>query len=380
MLRYAKYIKLIKTKFGEEAEILVEELLLKGSATASELILKTASRLKDNSDTSITLRHTKDKFDCLVNARYLQKRPANPPPEGAENNLFALPTIDLKQLHEAHGGAQIAIEDPNGYWVVNFDRFHQDLRDNLIVSAVAKKIDDNTGELMRLLLQQMYVRTSPWQPISNPVPILEVKDLVKKLNTHQQLVAFFDQYLKMLEQDTNSFIVKVGEASGGSYEINMKQIFTTLAWEVVEETVLEKFDTKAARIFRLVKNKTYIEPEHIQQMVMIPSKEAKRLSYGLLEENFLKLQELKKAVPNTGPAKSFTLFYIMLSQVVRTVIETCYKTICNIITRRHHNRTINKRIIDKKQRVDTITLGMRLQGATNEQLGDVITRLKSTSF
>lgn len=379
MLRYPKYIKLIKTKFGEEAEILVEELLLKGSATASELILKTASRLKDNSDTSITLRHTKDKFDCLLNARYLQKRSTVPLPKDAENNLFALPNIDLKQLHQAHSGSQVAIEDSNGYWVVNFDRFHQDLRDNLIVSAVTKKIDENTGELMRLLLQQMYVRTSPWQPISNPVPILEVKNLVKKLNTHQQLIAFFDQYLKMLEQDTNSFIVKVGEASGGSYEINMKQIFTTLAWEVVEETVLEKFDTKAARIFRLVKNKTYIEPEHIQQMVMIPSKEAKRLSYGLLEENFLKLQELKKAVPNTGPAKSFTLFYIMLSQVVRTVIETCYKTICNIITRRHHNRAINKRIIDKKQRVDTITLGMRLQGATNEQLGDV-RRLKLLSF
>lgn len=163
----------------------------------------------------------------------------------------------------------------------------------------------------------------------------------------------------------------MGEASGGSYEINMKQIFTTLAWELIEEIVLEKFDTKSARIFRLVKNKTYIEPEHIQQLVMIPAKEAKRLSYELLEENFLKLQELKKAAPSAGPAKSFTLFYIQLSQVARTVIETSCKTICNMITRRHHDRSVNKRIIDKKQRVDTITIGMRLQGATEEQLGDV---------
>lgn len=151
----------------------------------------------------------------------------------------------------------------------------------------------------------------------------------------------------------------------------MKQIFTQLAWEVVEEIVLEKFDSKAARIFRLVKNRNYIEPEHIQQLVMIPAKEAKRLSYELLEENFLKLQELKKAMPSSGPNKSFTLFYIQLNQVVRTVIEICHKTISNIITRRHHNRFINKRIIDKKQRVDTITMGMRIQGATQEQLEDV---------
>lgn len=142
-------------------------------------------------------------------------------------------------------------------------------------------------------------------------------------------------------------------------------------WETIEQIVLEKFDTKAARIFRLVKTRKYIEPDQIQQLAMIPAKEAKRLSYELLEENFLQIQELKKAGANNGPNKCFTLFHIQLDQIIRMVLELCYKTLYNTMTRRNHDKQENKRIIDKKHRVDTIAMGMRSQGATEEQLADV---------
>lgn len=120
-----------------------------------------------------------------------------------------------------------------------------------------------------------------------------------------------------------------------------------------------------------MKLKKYIEPDQIQKLAMIPAKEAKRLSYQLLEENFLEIQELRKASVGNGPNKSFMLFYIKLEQVVRMILELCYKTLFNIMTRRNHEKEINKRIIDKKQRVDTIAMGMRAQGASEEQLADV---------
>lgn len=173
------------------------------------------------------------------------------------------------------------------------------------------------------------------------------------------------------EQDSNSLIRKAGDAGGGSFQIFMKEIFTQLTWETIEQIVLEKHDTKAARIFRLVKMKHYIEPEQIQQLAMIPAKEAKRLTYQLLEENFFQVQELRKSASNSGPSKSFTLFYIQLEQVVKMVLELCYKALFNVMTRRNNDRLVNKRIIDKKERVDTIALGMRLQGADEGQLADV---------
>lgn len=135
--------------------------------------------------------------------------------------------------------------------------------------------------------------------------------------------------------------------------------------------VLEKFDSKAARIFRLVKTRKYIEPDQIQQLAMIPAKEAKRLSYELLEENFLQIQELKKASSNNGPNKCFTLFHVHLESVVRMALELCCKSLFNTMTRKNHDKLENKRIIDKKHRVDTIATGMRTQGATEEQLAEV---------
>lgn len=173
------------------------------------------------------------------------------------------------------------------------------------------------------------------------------------------------------ELDSNNLIRKAGDAGGGSLQVFMKEIFVQLTWETIEQVILEKHDTKAARIFRLVKMKRYIEPEQIQKLAMIPAKEAKRLSYQLLEENFFQVQELKKAASSSGPTKSFTLFYIQLDQVVKMVLELCYKTLFNVMTRRNNDRLMNKRILDKKERVDTIALGMRLQGADEAQLADV---------
>ena len=165
----------------------------------------------------------------------------------------------------------------------------------------------------------------------------------------------------------------MGEASGGSFQLNMKQIFNNFTWEICEQIVLEKFDTKAARIFRLVKEKSFIEPEQIPKLAMIPSKVAKMLSYHLLDENILQIQELKKSSSssNSGPAKCFVLFYIDLNNLIRTVLEMCYKSLFNLMTRRNHFRHLNKGIIHKKQRIDTILLSMRTQGASEDQLQDV---------
>jgi DNA-directed RNA polymerase III subunit RPC3 len=67
--------------------------------------------------------------------------------------------------------------------------------------------------------------------------------------------------------------------------------------------------------FRLVRAKKFVEQEQIQQVAMIPAKEAKLLTYRLLEENFLQMQELRKSLASNVPNKTFFLFYIDLNQV-----------------------------------------------------------------
>jgi DNA-directed RNA polymerase III subunit RPC3 len=381
-LRYAKYINLIKKKFGNECEMIVEELLQRSYWTASELILKVIERIKRDHNKIVTILALREKFFSLVTAQYLIRLPFSredkPVPNLIleESEQFVPPPIDLKKMTSVQNNSEPvdSLPDKDVYWTVNFDRFHQDMRDKLIVNAFTKKFDENGGEFVRLLLQQMYMRTSPWAEVSNPVPIVEIRDIVRKQATHQHLLAFFDQYVNVLEQDNSNLIRQAGEAGGGSFQIFLKETFTKFAEETVEQVVLEKFDTKAARIFRLVKSKKYIEPDQIQQLAMIPAKEAKRLSYQLLEENFLQVQDLKKSSSN-GPNKCFTLFHVDFDQIIRMILELCYKTLFNIMTRKNHERLVHKRIIDKKQRVDTIIMGMRAQGAAEEQLSDVICKI-----
>lgn len=53
----------------------------------------------------------------------------------------------------------------------------------------------------------------------------------------------------------------------------------------------------------------------MQNVSMIPSKEAKMFTYKLLEHNFLQLKELRKGTSNMAPVKSFILFQVDLPQV-----------------------------------------------------------------
>jgi DNA-directed RNA polymerase III subunit RPC3 len=122
----------------------------------------------------------------------------------------------------------------------------------------------------------------------------------------------------------------------------------------------------------LVRRHKYIEQEKIQQIAMIPAKEAKHLTYTLLEENYLQIQELKKPGLSTAPAKIFFLFHIDLNQVARMTIEHCYHALYNIIQRREYEISSNKRMIDKQLRMQTLTSNMKEHGATEEQLAEVL--------
>ncbi|KAJ8980908.1 hypothetical protein NQ317_011208 [Molorchus minor] len=102
MLRYPKYINLIKKKFGDESEMIVEELLLRGYWTASELILRVYERLSKNVENAVTLGQLKEKIISLVTAKYVMRVPYSeedspvPSLQIKDKDLHAIPNIDIK--------------------------------------------------------------------------------------------------------------------------------------------------------------------------------------------------------------------------------------------------------------------------------------------
>lgn len=123
-------------------------------------------------------------------------------------------------------------------------------RDQIVTSAMTLRLDTNAGELMRQLINLMYLRTAPWADTSNPIPYTEIKEAVKKAHNFPELEQHLDQYLRLIEEDSSKFIMRVGDSGGGHYSVNMKNAFNQLAWTTLENVVTEKFGSNAARIFR----------------------------------------------------------------------------------------------------------------------------------
>lgn len=63
----------------------------------------------------------------------------------------------------------------------------------------------------------------------------------------------------------------------------------------------------------------YMEQDPLQNLSMIPAKEAKFFTYKLMENNFLQLKEMKKGTSNMAPVKSFILFYVDLPHVAQSI-------------------------------------------------------------
>ncbi|XP_033327715.2 RNA polymerase III subunit C isoform X1 [Megalopta genalis] len=373
ILRYSRYMFFTKTVCGDEAEMMLEEVLKNGYITASEILVRTYRRIEQSSsDSQVSIPLLKDKLELLIKNQFLiRSLYAELPEEAAmEKPDFNLPNLNLPAISKQLEGGNEDAGDSKIYWKVNIDRFTQDFRDQIIISAMRNRLDENAAELMRQLLFLMYLRTASWADTSNPIPLIEIKDAVRKIN-YPVLTQHLDQYLRLIEKDTSQFLKKVGHAGGGQYSVNMKEAFHQLAWATLENVVMERFGSKAARIFRLVRDRKYIEQEQIQQLAMIPAKEAKHLTYTLLQENYLQMQEIKKTGVSAAPMKTFFLFHIDLNLVVGMVVEHCYHALYNTMQRREYEIASNKRMIDKQLRMQTLTSNLKEHGATEEQLAEI---------
>lgn len=74
-------------------------------------------------------------------------------------------------------------------------------------------------------------------------------------------------------------------------------------------------------------------------------------------------------------AKSFFLFYVSQTQIVSMMLEICYKALFNSMTRSSYNKSENRRLIEKSQRLDGIVEAMKDRGESEEYIAEVVQSL-----
>nr|CAG4649280.1 EOG090X04YD [Scapholeberis mucronata]SVE93579.1 EOG090X04YD [Scapholeberis mucronata] len=382
LLRYSKYLYMIKRIYGTAEEVLLEVLLNMGQESASSVIFQSAKRLKEANEESSEdhtslhqafLRLAQDHFiiRCpkLVETEIKTKIP-NLVVE--ESEQFVVPHLELGAMAKIlrEDGPQLGeYSDSKIVWRVNHQRFDVEMRNVVLVNAAARRVDTTAGELYHLLLKLWRECSPPDVPITNTLSFNQIKDAVRKLDScNPALLEHFDQYLRVLYEDSSCLVSKVGDAGGGQFVLNYEIVFENLACASLDSIVLEKFGSKALRLFRLTRIQKYMEENQMQSASMIPAKESKMYTYKLLEHNFLQLKELKKGTSNMAPVKSFILFHVDLAQVARTALETSYKGLYNAMVRQMHEVSDNKRLLEKHERMETLLESMKAEGSPEEEL------------
>ena len=122
---------------------------------------------------------------------------------------------------------------------------------------------------------------------------------------------------------------------------------------------------------RFICHNKYIEESELERAVMIQSKEAKQLTYELLENNYIQMQELRKTISSTVPSKSLYLYYCDLMSVARVQLTRCYQSSANLIVRRQWEAEQQARLLEKQERIEAITATLRASGGNEEQLRDI---------
>lgn len=264
VLRYSRYMCHIQSKFGHEAALIVEELLRSGMDTASNLIQRSVANSEEK-DKKVVLKH-RDRIVELIEKLYLIRAPS-PQPFEAETedvpvlivdvpSLFLPPDIDVKRLMSSIEGQKFErSSDYDVYWMLNFERFHQDFRDALLRCTVEAKIDSSASELLQFLLQLMYTKTDPWEAASSPIGYHEIKGTCEKNSETKELVRYVEQYIQVLESDSLKIITKCTEVGGGQFVVQVKEAIDQLVMHCLENVVEEKFGAKALRIFRVIRLK-----------------------------------------------------------------------------------------------------------------------------
>ncbi|KAH7986694.1 hypothetical protein HPB49_025860 [Dermacentor silvarum] len=152
--------------------------------------------------------------------------------------------------------------DEKEYWRVNIDRFHQHLRDQLVVQAVSKRMGAKAGEVVRTMLRLSETRSHPKDAFSAPVSRSEI---------YQSL----QQQIKISQKD--------------------------------------RFGAKSCRIFRLLLEKKYLEQKQIEELAMITARDAKEMTYKMFQEKFVLAQELPRT-PDYAPSRMIYLFHVDIPQ------------------------------------------------------------------
>ncbi|XP_015783934.1 DNA-directed RNA polymerase III subunit RPC3-like isoform X2 [Tetranychus urticae] len=416
LLRYPKYIYIAKREFGDFGEQIIEEILMEGILTADDIIEKVYNRMKNSSENRVaddnfrTLTNISEVLVEMIKAKYIIRACVI---SNESNESIWFPSNieedeDVKDIQQIATKFSVKLEDNESlepvskrrkkdpvkskedvYYVVNSDQFHLYLRDMTILEGLKTHYDDEKAAQLVLVM----LRLSQAHLWAKETVVITKTDIVEDLcpkvmkkgklpkescSTLFSTKEDIEEYLTFVIEDNSRFVVKVDERSGvGMYRVNIMKIYEELIHSSLASIVSDRFGSQCGRIFRLLLTKKYLHQKQIEELAMVPAKDAKECTYNLMTNNFIRLLQYPKG-SEYAPAHTYFIFNVDLEEIVRSTIERCYQAIFNCIIRRNHENEVHKILIDRKTFIDAVITNLRLNSGDQADVEPQIEELNQS--
>ncbi|KAH7723551.1 Protein C48E7.2 [Aphelenchoides avenae] len=188
--------------------------------------------------------------------------------------------------------------------------------------------------------------------------------------------AVIDSKLGLLSKEASAVIRHVGDSGGGLYIIDYEKALEVMAMQNIESAIREKFakngneistkGDRGVRVFRLLRQNGYLEEEQIEKKVMLSSKEAKEVSYELLDNNFITTRQIAKT-NDFAPARTFYLYGINVPQLLGTMVDFTSQALRNVIRRRMHEAKRYEALTERQIKMETIIANIEADANLDEE-------------
>lgn len=341
-----RVIYIAATLYQDIGETIIKEMIAEGIAK-KDFIISRVIKSHEERGLTTSVGTIEKKFQDLQTSRFVITEP----------KINSLEEEHTKEEDDGPVAKKMKLETKeDSCWSVNYMRFFQYFRDQIIVDGISHQYDTSCGEIVRTMLRISEITTSPTAGITQPISTHEiVHALPAKISLSPQYV---EQYLNLMVNDLDSCIQRPKDDSNDMFIVNLKKAVASICIENVLSYIQERHGNKCCRIFRLLLAKQHLEQKQVEDFAMIPSKEAKEYLYSMLAENLLVMQEIAKTTDH-APSRTFYLFSVVFPKTVRTLLARCYQILKNVLVRNNHAVHINTRLIEKEEKMNAIKRSLK---------------------
>uniref|UniRef100_T1IZX1 DNA-directed RNA polymerase III subunit RPC3 n=1 Tax=Strigamia maritima TaxID=126957 RepID=T1IZX1_STRMM len=357
MLSYPLCIDAAEKLFNAEGKLIVEQIILCGKLKLTEIVEKVKNDSAKIAKPIIQEQMIINKFTNMVDDHYIQRcstvvqEPNNIQLlKPHEDELYLLPDCDdngrPKKRLQLEGSES---QNNEVFWKLNANTFNLYLRNQIIIKSIEKKFDSTAAIIIETMLKLMESYKNIKCIDSNPISKFRISNELPPGSGI--LPPVLDQYLTRLSEDSVQIISKVDDHQGGMYCLRLARFINSLTWAMIERIIEERTE----------RNRNYVDDT----------------SQGCEADNLYtfrgKFNSFARSSSNFGlhTHKNIFLFCIRFPQVVRMLLEWCHKSLFNLKVARECEMKQNKRLLEKKQKINAIIEAMKIQNTDPNEIAEV---------